>query len=84
MKNSLLLSIISLVTAFSSDPMLHQVGDNVKLSVSNLHEMCDHWASNDGECLNNPRYMWSHCLSSCLKYAKDDNPECQTWANEGY
>ncbi len=47
----------------------------------NLH--CDEWASTNNECANNPRYMWSSCLTSCAKYAVNTDEDCDSFANEG-
>lgn len=47
------------------------------------HESCDVWAQTDGECINNPRFMWSTCLGSCLSVANDVDEACPGWAREG-
>ena len=54
----------------------------VVVSVSNFED-CDKWASQDGECINNPNFMWTQCSSSCRSIAKDDNEKCSVWAEEG-
>jgi hypothetical protein len=47
----------------------------------NLH--CAEWAETDGECEKNPGFMWSSCVTSCLKYAKNNDGECDKFALEG-
>jgi diketogulonate reductase-like aldo/keto reductase len=47
------------------------------------YDQCDIWAEHDGECVNNPRFMWSACLGSCLEYAADIDEQCRQWAQEG-
>lgn len=46
-------------------------------------EECDVWAGKDGECVNNPAFMWSKCLRSCIDQSEDDNDKCEGWAEEG-
>lgn len=55
----------------------------LRLNSHQEFDQCDFWAEHDGECVNNPRFMWSACLKSCLKFAKDDDERCQSWAREG-
>mmetsp|Transcript_3843 Transcript_3843/g.3810 ORF Transcript_3843/g.3810 Transcript_3843/m.3810 type:complete len:623 (+) Transcript_3843:21-1889(+) len=45
-------------------------------------EECSLWAK-EGECIKNPRYLWAHCLESCMEYAKDDHEQCNNWASIG-
>jgi hypothetical protein len=46
--------------------------------VTKQHQDCDLWAETDGECVNNPAFMWSACHSSCMTIAKDsDVDQCQ-------
>lgn len=39
-------------------------------SAEDQHESCSQWAE-EGECVNNPDYMWESCKISCQKV--DDN-----------
>jgi diketogulonate reductase-like aldo/keto reductase len=34
-------------------------------------------------CHEKPQIMWSLCLRSCYKYAKDQNSQCSAWAKQG-
>jgi diketogulonate reductase-like aldo/keto reductase len=45
------------------------------------HPECQEWF-HDGECVTNPRYLWSHCQTSCGN-SKDVDDECEKWAEEG-
>jgi diketogulonate reductase-like aldo/keto reductase len=53
------------------------------LSTYKKHEGCDTWAIDDKECINNPRFMWTDCIGSCLDYVEDDHENCSRWAAEG-
>lgn len=46
-------------------------------------EECDDWAERDGECANNPSFMWSKCLRSCIDHSSDVDDQCESWADEG-
>ncbi len=46
-------------------------------------ESCDYWAQHDGECVNNPKYMWHACYGSCLTHATNTEDRCESWAQEG-
>lgn len=45
-------------------------------------EDCALWAQ-EGECANNPTFMWSDCLTACVLHAKDDDERCDAWMREG-
>lgn len=47
------------------------------------NDNCDYWAKTDGECVNNPNYMWSQCHGSCMEIASDVESNCEKWAEEG-
>lgn len=49
----------------------------------NFFKECDEWAERDGQCLENPKFMWGSCLNSCIHFSRDDNEMCAKWANEG-
>lgn len=66
--------------------LLHEAGSvqfEGSLAQYKENDLCDVWAKTDGECVNNPRFMWSACLGSCLTYAKDVEDECGRWKEEG-
>jgi hypothetical protein len=46
-------------------------------------EECDGWAEKDGECVNNPNFMWSQCIRSCIDHSVDVDEQCERWAEEG-
>lgn len=47
----------------------------------NSFDDCEYWAKVDKECVNNPRFMWSKCTSSCISYSVDDDEAlCTNWA----
>lgn len=54
----------------------------MQLSAAYTFQDCERWAK-EGECINNPRFIWVHCLSSCVKHATDDNEKCPKWRDEG-
>eukprot|EP01040_Poterioochromonas_malhamensis_P000203 gene203-213_t len=58
-------------------------GKNSYLYDYKRNENCDLWAERDQECINNPRFMWSECIGSCLQYAHDTHDNCERWAAEG-
>mmetsp|Transcript_17905 Transcript_17905/g.33667 ORF Transcript_17905/g.33667 Transcript_17905/m.33667 type:complete len:620 (-) Transcript_17905:161-2020(-) len=58
--------------------LLHIVGTHA----SYTFEDCERWAK-EGECIKNPRFIWLHCLPSCVAHAKDDNAKCSRWRDEG-
>jgi len=43
---------------------------------------CDKWAK-EGECINNPNFMWTSCSSACRDFAVDTEEQCDEWAREG-
>jgi diketogulonate reductase-like aldo/keto reductase len=43
---------------------------------------CRRW-SIEGECIKNPRFMWTNCLEYCVQNSKDDNNLCLQWATSG-
>ena len=45
------------------------------------NENCARWAS-EGECINNPAHLWTHCQTSCAA-SKDTDERCSRWAEEG-
>jgi len=45
-------------------------------------EDCVRWAQ-EGECAQNPSFMWSDCLPACVQHAKDDDERCDIWMREG-
>eukprot|EP01039_Chlorochromonas_danica_P008351 gene8351-9205_t len=47
------------------------------------HNDCDLWAREHNECVNNPRFMWTSCLGSCVEFATNTHPLCDQWALEG-
>lgn len=47
------------------------------------HQECDLWAHDHGECVNNPRFMWTACLGSCIQYTRNTHQQCDQWAAEG-
>lgn len=47
-----------------------------------MHDDCLLWQE-EGECVNNPNFMWSSCSSACNSHQKDDNERCEEWAAEG-
>lgn len=46
------------------------------------HEECAAWVE-EGECINNPRYLWTHCHTSCAETTRDSDERCEGWADEG-
>lgn len=64
---------------------LFALGKSLDLNLLNhtSNENCDIWAERDNECINNPRYMWSQCIGSCIRFAKDNHDNCLGWAQEG-
>jgi hypothetical protein len=38
-----------------------------KIPVVKEHADCDSWAS-QGECVNNPRFMWQSCHARCVVF----------------
>jgi len=61
------------------------------VDIFDSHKECNKWAFEDYQCIENARFMWSSCLSSCTKFAKqignDESYEffqkCKEWAAEG-
>ena len=55
--------------------VLHWCGGEreVESYLPKTHPDCDKWAATDNECINNPRFMWSGCLGSCLQHSVDDD-----------
>lgn len=51
-------------------------------SIKKLFDSCDDWAR-EGECINNPNFMWTQCQPSCMEFAPDKVEKCSQWANEG-
>ncbi len=51
--------------------LLAAVGAQKHEVMYNLHDDCDNWASEDNQCVENPSFMWSSCLASCVEYARD-------------
>lgn len=78
--NSLLLLLVSVLLCF-----VYAAAEDNELILNEHKEFdqCDYWAEHDGECVNNPRFMWSACLGSCLKFARDVDEQCLQWAREG-
>eukprot|EP01035_Chromulina_nebulosa_P010620 gene10620-14256_t len=60
-------------------------------SVLDAHNECSTWAFEDNQCIENPRFMWSSCLTSCISFAKnivndegyEFHSKCKDWAAEG-
>ena len=50
--------------------------------VQKKFEKCDVWAQ-EGECVANPNFMYSSCVSSCVEFARNTEDMCEEWANEG-
>jgi ShK domain-like len=76
--NALAVLLVLLATARADDGFVVSTGMTIK-----EHADCDLWATRDGECLNNPGYMWTKCHSSCIEHARDLQPRCREWAEEG-
>jgi len=51
-------------------------------SIKKLFDKCDDWAR-EGECINNPNFMWTQCQPSCMEFATDTEDKCPQWAKEG-
>lgn len=60
-------------------------------SVFDLHTECNTWAFEDNQCIENPNFMWTSCLTSCISFANniandegyEFHSKCKDWAAEG-
>lgn len=82
MFHALFLALLALLAKplplHANDAFIVATGTTIK-----EHADCDLWASRDGECLHNPGFMWTKCHSSCIEQARDLQPRCNEWAEEG-